>query len=234
MDMHQGQMCKLTRREDGADIGLYIRLRSSDGAQRYYRVAGGVGEGQVMGDQMIAYGDVDTSCGMKMDLRDKPYVISCVVPTEIQAKILLVNPTMDVEAEVSREAILFDIQRELKTINTEKAKLDRQLEQYRVLREHADTLNEGVNELTSFMDAIKRGEVVKITYAYGVHPNSPNEFCWRVPEKFKELVEPGLRAIGDTTFGPKEFTITRIEQMERVLPHRLMLSVTEPDEDWDL
>lgn len=227
MDMHQGQMCKLKRREDSADIGLYIRLRSSDGQQRYYRVAGGVGEGQAYGDQMINFSDVDSTNNNKPEMASRPYVVTCIVPTEIQVKALMVNPSMDVAAEVSRGAILFDIQREKKTIDNQIESLSKQMEAYRALEDQMGTLRFAAEELNNIMESVERGEKVNITYAYGVHPTSPKEFCWRVPSHMVDQVRAGLTAVGDTAFGPKEFTITRIETMERLLPHRLLLSVDE-------
>lgn len=225
MDMHQGQMCKLKRREDGADLGLYMRLRSSDGKQCYYRVAGGVGEGQVYGDQTINLSDVDVTNNNKPDMAARPYVVTLIIPTETQVKALIINPSMDVAEAVTKESILSDIRREKKRIEVALKGFVKQMEAYKALEEQMDTLRLDAEELDDIVSQVERGEPVRFTYAYGVHPMSQKEFCWRVPSRMTDRVAVGLVAVGDTVFGPKEFTITRIETMERLLPHSLLRSV---------
>ena len=227
MEMHQGQMCKLKRRSDGASIGLYLRLRATDGNQRYYRVPGGVMGDEEMDDQMIAFSDVDQSYGVKIEMRERPYVISCIVPTELQVKALLVNPNIDIGADVAKAAILSDIKREIDANSREIGHVKNQMRQYEALQAQADTLEAMQDELQKIIDDVNAGKSVSFTYVYGVHPSSPKEFCWRVPADLVDRVRVGLEAVGDTQFGPKEFTITRIERMERLLPHRRMLSVED-------
>lgn len=234
MDMHQGQMCKLRRRMDGADIGLYIRLRSSDGAQRYYRIAGGAGVNQEMGDQMIAFSDVDATNNNRPGNMERPYVVTCIVPSEIQAKVLMVNPNVDVEAEVANSAVCFDISRERKTIEKQMANIERQMQGYRALQEQMESMKDAMSDLDNVEAMLEDGQPVRFTYVFGRHPTSDKEFCWRLPTSFIGRVALGMRAVGDTAYGPKAFTVTRIEVMERLLPHRLLLSVEEDHPSDDL
>ena len=234
MDMHQGQMCKIRRRSDGVDMGFYQKLRASDGKQRYYRVR--VMEPSTafivpLDDNVVKTlesGEVDHKLDYSnTEYAGRPYEVSCILPAEVQARILLASSSpMEIENEIHNSVFAADLEQACRSVSRMRTNLQTRMRAYQEMVNQFNRYTEDLAELEERKKNLEDGEMISpVLYAYGKHTRDNREFCWRVPKKLENCIAVGDVAIGDTANGAAEFTVTRLERKNRLLPHKLVISV---------
>ena len=216
--MYQGQIARIVDRMTNRS-GWYQKLRETSGVW-YFKVGPSSIEAGV-----IPNDDVDES--KLRDNHTKRYAIDLEVPASIQMEATHFQPMEDIETRIASGKTLDAISTELGDLTRHKGVLETQYEgllrQMRGLDNGINDLSVKIRELEAARDQIQRGVCYEFTYAYGVHSGSPKEYCWRVPERYADLIGPGAEAVGETTGGQQPFTVTRVEKSPEFRQHKLVV-----------
>mgnify|MGYP004516459227 CR=1 FL=1 len=229
MDLHQGQLCKIKRKSDGEVMGIYAKLRSEDGKQAYYKLrrAGDDPSASAKTD-ILACADVDVSSG-KAEMEARPYVVIGAVPSGMYARFVVLNPEIDAEAEVDRASVYTDIALARAEAEHKAERLERKLERYNETKTELEKYRAELREMNQIEDAVKAGQALTFSYAYGVHTPGGVEYCWRIPSRLEGTILVGMRVVGNTKHGEQEFTVTRVEHSNRLFSHQLVVAAAEEE-----
>lgn len=230
-DLHQGQLCKLSRKSDDFDMGVYAKIRNDEGRQVYVKI---FGDNEIIDDQtckqaesLIPCDKVDTGSN-KGDMAERPYTVSLIIPASAYQRIVVLNSKIDIDSEIRKSSVYIDIDNARRDILSTMKYIESRMESYNVLREELDDCKRRMNELDLIDRSVDSIPSPMFTYVYGKHSENGIEYCWRVPFHLENKILVGMKLIGNTTSrGKQPFTVTRIEHSNRLLKHQTVVSICD-------
>ena len=229
-DLHQGQLCKLSRKSDGIDMGVYAKIRNDDGKQVYVKI---FDDNKIIDDQtyrseesLIPCDRVDSGSG-KSDMAERPYVVSLIVPASVYQRVVVLNSNIDIDNEIKKSSVHIDIVNAKRDLSMKMVSIQRRMEAYNGLLEEIEEYKRSMSELELIESSVDSTSNPVFTYVYGKHDENGAEYCWRVPFHMKDKILVGMKLIGNTSYGHQPFTVTRIERSNRLFPHKTVVSICD-------
>lgn len=217
--MHQGQLCKIQVHSgcapeyslpDGG--GWFLKLSLGGNKQTFHLV-----DANRLIELSIPASLVDES--MSNLHPERPYYVAFVVPSELQPVVTSVSPELDKLA--TQACIDARIKALGSTLNVIQKRVDEAKKKVELFEKEAQCANQRAGDLLQ----ISSMPNPHFVYAYGKHPTSNREFCWRVPYALYNSVRVGSNVIVETQKGEGSAMVTRIEKSPYLLEHRLVISV---------
>ncbi len=215
--MYQGQIGWLESRNNLGASGWYMKLRDDGHSVRFYPLSG-------LGDP-IPEGQVDaTDYGSQ---NDRPYRLTCEVPTELQVQYIRFDPTEDLVERIRFHRQTAEIRRRIDALRHVRITVNGACVTF-------DEATEMLRRDQQLLQQLETGDPVDAPaepymYVHAHHPGNPTDYCWYVPPNLENRVCVGSVVTVDTARGRCDVTVERVRRSALLERRERVVAVTEPD-----